>query len=123
MSRTLSDLHPTFYPLACELIAKFVEAGIPVMIIGTGRTEEEHQANLAKGVSWVVRSKHLDGLAIDVAPYEEFSAHGPDKLSWDAGNPIWAKMADIGESLGLRCGYRWKKKDCGHYEYLGPLPT
>ena len=120
MSRQLDDLHPAFKPLAIELLARFVEAGIPVMIIDTLRTEEEHQANLLKGVSWTIRSKHLDGMAIDVCPWEEFSMYGPDKLAWNADNAVWEKLGEIGEALGLRWGGRWKKRDLGHFEYAGP---
>jgi peptidoglycan L-alanyl-D-glutamate endopeptidase CwlK len=123
MSRSLNDLAPVFRPLAIELVARCVEAGIPVMIISTGRTEEEHQANLAAGKSWVIRSKHLDGLAIDICPWEEFNLNGPDKLAWDGDNQVWARIGEIGESLGLRWGGRWKKRDLGHFEYVGPLPT
>lgn len=124
MSRALNDLSPRFRPLAMELLARCVEAGIPVCIVDTLRTPAEHAANLAKGVSWTTRSKHLDGDAIDICPYAVWDAHGPDKLLWDAGDPIWAKLGPIGEALGLRWGGRWKVKDMGHFEYVAsPQPT
>jgi hypothetical protein len=121
MSRKLDDLHPVFRPKAVELLARCIEAGIPVMIIDTLRTPAEHAANLAKGVSWTKHSKHLDGMAIDICPWEEFSLNGPDKLAWNADNAVWEKLAKIGESLGLRAGYRWKQRDSGHFEYNGPF--
>jgi peptidoglycan L-alanyl-D-glutamate endopeptidase CwlK len=116
MSRQLDDLDSSFRPLAIELVARCVEAGIPVMIIDTLRTREEHEANLAKGVSWTKHSKHLDGLAIDICPYDTYQLHGPDKLQWNAGDPVWQEIGAIGESLGLRWGGRWKQKDMGHFE-------
>jgi hypothetical protein len=106
------------FPLACQLLARFVEQGIPVMIVDTLRTKEEHAANLAKGVSWTTHSKHLDGDAIDVCPYSVWNAHGPDKLNWDGTDPVWQTMGAIGESLGLRWGGRWKVRDWGHFEYV-----
>lgn len=115
-SRLLDDLSPAFKPLAIELLARLVEANIPVIIVETRRTLAEHQANLAKGVSWTSHSLHIDGDAIDICPYSQYDLHGPDKLAWDAGDPIWAKIAAIGRSLGLRCGYDWQQKDCGHFE-------
>ena len=69
MSRSLNDLAPAFRPLAVELLARLTEAGVPVMIIDTLRTPEEHADNLRRGVSWTTRSKHLDGLAIDICPF------------------------------------------------------
>jgi len=117
MSRALNDLDGRFRPIAVELIARCVEAGILLAILNTRRTAEEQAENLAKGVSWVTHSKHQDGLAIDLAPYEIFLEKGPDKLQWDASDPLWAKMGAIGESLGLRWGGRWKQQDLGHFEY------
>lgn len=118
MSKKLDDLSPAFKPKAIELLARLAEAGIPVMVIDTLRTPEEHAANLANGTSWTTHSKHLDGDAIDICPYETFLLSGPDKLMWDAANPVWQKIGPIGEALGLRWGGRWKQKDMGHFELI-----
>lgn len=118
MSRRLDDLDARFRPLAFELLARLSEAGIQVMIVDTLRTPEEHAENLAKGVSWTKHSKHLDGLAIDLAPYKEWLLNGPDKLQWNGDDPIWQRMGVIGEALGLRWGGRWQQRDLGHFEYV-----
>jgi hypothetical protein len=86
------------------------------MVIDTLRTEAEHQLNLANGVSWVKRSKHLDGLAIDICPYASYQLDGPDKLQWNTNDAVWQKVGKIGENLGLTWGGRWKVKDMGHFE-------
>lgn len=117
MSRRLDDLSDRFRPKAIELLARLTEAGIPVMVIDTLRTPAEHAANLAAGKSWVKRSKHMDGDAIDICPYAIYDANGPDKLAWDAGHPVWAKIGPIGEALGLTWGGRWKQRDMGHFEF------
>ncbi len=119
-SRRLDDLSPRFQPLAIELLARCVEQGFAVFIVETRRTEAEHQANLAKGVSWTTHSKHIDGDAIDLCPFEQYALHGPDKLQWDAADPVWQKIGAIGERLGLRWGGRWKQADMGHFEYVAP---
>lgn len=123
MSRKLDDLSPQFRPLAIELLARLTEAGIAVMIIDTLRTPAEHAANLAAGKSWVKRSKHLDGDAIDICPYAIYDADGPDKLNWSASHPIWQKIGPIGESLGLRWGGRWAVRDMSHFEYVEKVNT
>jgi peptidoglycan L-alanyl-D-glutamate endopeptidase CwlK len=120
MSRRLDDLDVRFKPLAIELLARATEAGIAVMIIDTLRTPEEHAINLAKGVSWVTRSKHLDGLAIDICPYDVYRVDGADKLMWVTSHPSWQVLGAIGEGLGLRWGGRWAVKDMGHFEYVVP---
>lgn len=119
MSQALNDLDPKFRPLVVELLAKLVEAKLPVMIVETKRTPEQHALNLANGVSWTTHSKHLDGLAIDIVPYSVFTlAPGGDKLEWDSAHPAWQTIGRIGKALGLRWGGDWKQKDMGHLEYV-----
>lgn len=116
MSRALDDLSPRMRPLAVELLARCVEAGIMVMIVDTLRTPEEQAANVSRGVSWTLRSKHLTGDAIDIAPFETFMLHGPDKIRWEETDAAWQRLGEIGESLGLIWGGRWRQKDLGHFE-------
>lgn len=128
MSRALDDLDSRFRPLAFELLARCVEQGIQIMIIDTLRTPQEHAINLASGASRIQRSKHLDGLAIDVCPYETWALDGPDKLRWDTSNPtVWFRLGRIGEALGLRWGGRFRPLDdnglgwdAGHFEWVVP---
>lgn len=119
MSRRLDDLSPRMKPKAMELIARCVEAGVMVMIIDTIRTPEEQAANVAKGVSWTMQSKHLTGDAIDLCPYSVYSLTGPDKLQWDGSDPVWKKIGAIGESIGLKWGVIKKgvQVDPGHFEF------
>lgn len=123
MSRALDDLSPRFRPLAIELLARCVEQRLAVCIIDTLRTPAEQAANIAAGVSWTQNSKHLTGDAIDICPYSQWDAHGPDKLNWDASDPVWTKIGAIGEALGLRWGGRWRVKDMGHFEFVDPMST
>lgn len=131
MSRKLDDLSSPLRGKAFELIARLVEQGVHVLIVDTLRTEAEHAANLATGVSWTARSKHLPRKlrgwpesdvdaersdAIDLCPYAIFDANGPDKLAWDVAHPHWIVIRDEAEKLGLRSGARWKQKDMGHVE-------
>ena len=83
--------------------------------------------NIANGTSKVQHSKHEDGLAIDIAPFETYAIAGGNKLEWDTDNPIWLRIGQIGESLNLRWGGRFKPLnnvgigwDPGHLEYAGP---
>ncbi len=129
MSRRLDDLHPTFRPLAAELIARLIEADIPHKIIFTSRTQAEQDAAFASGHSKVRYSKHQDGLAIDLCPWDQFLIHGDDKLAWSTDDPatviVWKRMGVIGKALGLRWGGDFKPLnklglgwDAGHFEYM-----
>lgn len=119
MSRRLDDLSPRMKPLAMELIARCVEQGIMVMIVDTLRTPAEQAANVAKGVSWTFESKHLTGDAIDICPFSHYELAGPDKLKWDETDPVWQRIGQIGENLGLKWGVVKKgmRLDLGHFEY------
>ncbi len=125
MDKSLGSLHVDFRPKAVELLAQITEAGIAVMIVNTMRTQTEQDAALASGNSWVKRSKHQDGKAIDICPFALYDAHGPDKLNWDTNDPVWWKLGEIGEKLGLRWGGRFGQvdprkigKDPGHFELV-----
>ena len=78
MSRLLSDLDPDFLPQAAMFLAYLAEAGIPVLIVTTGRTEAEQADAVARRVSWTMKSKHLPqppfgkSKALDVVPFETF---------------------------------------------------
>jgi len=66
-------------------------------------------------VTWTLKSKHIDGLAMDVLPVD------------GAGNPTWdlahywnafVKIRDCAKFIGLICGADWPKPhtDWPHYE-------
>jgi len=65
-------------------------------------------------ITWTMKSKHLDGLAMDVLPVD------------GAGNPTWDlahfqqqfnTIRDCGKETGLVCGADWTpNKDWPHYE-------
>lgn len=117
MSRLFNDLDPAFKPRAIELVARCAESGVPVLIVCTRRTHLEQLAALAAGTSWINHSKHENGLAIDVCPYETYQMYGPDKLEWDINAPAWQVIGALGEHLGLTWGGRWTVKDMGHFQW------
>ena len=93
-----------------ELLARLLEANIPCKIINTRRTDEEQATAIASGHSWVKRSKHQDGDAIDICPYLIYRIEGEDKLEWGPNYPIWGRIGPIGEAAGLKWGV-WVKSD------------
>lgn len=64
--------------------------------------------------TWTLKSKHLEGLAVDVAP----SRDGRNPW-WGAPDPAWKRMADISRDCGMSPGYYWDgKKDSPHHEEI-----
>jgi len=64
-------------------------------------------------ITWTLKSKHIDGLAMDVLPVD------------GAGNPTWDLahykrqfdiIKDFGKKSGLVCGADWTPADYPHYE-------
>lgn len=63
--------------------------------------------------TWTLKSKHLEGLAIDVAPSLDGKTFWWAPPSW----PGWDIMAEIAVKHGIEPGSRWKgRKDCPHFE-------
>lgn len=120
-SRRLNDLSPSFRERVFEFLARLTEARVPVIIIDTLRTQIEQDEKVALGLSWTFHSKHQDGLAIDICPYDIYQLHGPDKLKWDETELVWQNIGIIGQSCGLKWGVvssSGKRKDLGHFEYI-----
>jgi peptidoglycan LD-endopeptidase CwlK len=129
-SRKIEDLDPRLRPLAQAFAAKMAENGVPFIFTCTRRSQEEQDALYEQGrtkpgkiVTWTKKSKHIAGLAFDIAVCKDgLKPHWDLKADVDKdGIPDYEEAVRIGESLGLVCGGRWKKKkrDYPHFE----LPT
>lgn len=81
------------------------------------RTDAEQRDMIARGVSWVNRSRHQDGMAIDVMAYDE------------SGKGVWEKRLDLYEKIAaafyacgkeegipIAWGCEWVVRDCVHFE-------
>jgi peptidoglycan L-alanyl-D-glutamate endopeptidase CwlK len=118
MGKDLSELTDYFRPLAQALLDGCSAIGVPVRVVDTGRTAAEQEAKLAQGVSWVPRSKHEIGEAIDIVPLSILSENKPD---WDPSHPDWNRIGQVGVTLGLRWGGSWTQhRDPSHFEYVKP---
>ncbi len=126
MDTSLDSLDPRFKPYVFALLARLTEERIPVIIVNTRRTAAEQADAVARRVSKVAHSKHQDGLAIDIVPYQQFILHGVNKAQWSTDDPIWLKIGQIGEAVhaSIRWGGRFKPLnedglgwDPGHFEY------
>ena len=74
-------------------------------------TDKETQT----AITTTLKSKHLSGLAMDIAPLK---ADG--KVWWDAPVRVWMRMATIAEGFGWESGVRWKDfPDYPHLQWRG----
>lgn len=65
-----------------------------------------------KIITWTMKSKHLDGLAIDIVP----TIYG--RVQWNAPDEKWRQIAEISKKCGLNAGYYWKQHDSPHHEEI-----
>ncbi len=88
------------------------------------RTDEEHRSMLAKGVSWVNRSKHQDGKAIDVMAriHTVNLQTGKETVVGTWEHQPYYKIATAfykcsGElNIPITWGGEWRVKDMVHFE-------
>jgi peptidoglycan LD-endopeptidase CwlK len=120
MSRNLDDLNPKVKELAETFLKSCAAQNFPVKVYFTFRTNDEQDALYAQGRtlpgSKVTNAKggqsyHNYGLAFDAAPLN-------DDLTIDWKTTLkYLKMGEIGESVGLEWGGRWKFKDQPHFQF------
>lgn len=127
-SRRLIDLHPDLFPLAERFLDGCHAAGIEVLVTCTYRTLGEQAALYASGRTVPGRiktnarpgeSRHntlLNGKpaaeAFDIVPMVD------GKPVWDAKDPLWQKVGEIGEGVGLEWAGRWtpRKREFPHFQ-------
>jgi LAS superfamily LD-carboxypeptidase LdcB len=125
MSRSTKDLHPAVAQLAHALLVRASENGTPIIITQTLRTKEEQDALYAQGRTKPGKivtkarggeSYHNYGLAFDVALVVG------KRIVWDKNDlnknnkDDWQEIGELGESVGLEWGGRWKFKDVPHFQ-------
>ncbi|HOL44530.1 MAG TPA: M15 family metallopeptidase [Methanothrix sp.] len=123
-SRRINDCCEELQLKFAAFAVKMAEAGIPFMLTCTLRTQAEQDALYAQGrtkpgpiVTWTRKSKHIEGRAFDIAILRD------GKPCWDVkadvnqdSVPDYIQAGEIGESVGLIWGGRWKKPDYPHFE-------
>lgn len=127
-SRKLTDLHPQMQSMVTRFLANARAAGIDLLVTCTYRSNEEQAALYAIGRTKpgrIVtnakpgRSTHnntLNGkpaaLAVDVVPARD------GKPVWSASDPVWKRVGEIGEKVGLEWAGRWTTfREYPHFQH------
>jgi len=128
MSRSLNDLHPEMQRLTAEFLNNCKAAGVDVLITCTFRSNTEQAALYAQGRTApgrivtnakpgqsthnVTANGKPASLAFDVVPLRN------GKPVWDAKDPLWQQVGEIGEALGLEWAGRWKRfREFPHFQH------
>ena len=124
MSRLISDLVPELQDKFHKFAGLMAETGIPFILTSTYRSQLEQDLLWAKGrtepgpkVTWVKVSRHTGRTAFDIAILMD------GKPVWDTKVNVnnnefedYLEAGQIGESIGLKWGGRWKTRDLPHFE-------
>lgn len=95
-------------------LADVVKHAITITVVDFGviqglRTLEEQKALVAKGASQTMRSKHLDGLAVDLIAYVDNRASWELNLYDEIADAM--KQAAIEKGVSIRWGAAWHIPD------------
>ena len=102
--------------------AVLIRSPIDFMIVDGMRTIEEQKINVRKGFSKTMKSKHLEGRAIDFAPILKGQAGVPDWTNIKAFQTIGALFKKVAKEHGvvITWGGDWTWKDWGHVQIEKP---
>lgn len=125
-SRRLEDLAPDVEHLAELFLNAAEDSGIEVLVTCTYRSGIEQAALYAQGrttkgkiVTNAKPGESLHNTMLNGKPAARAFDFVPmlyAKPLWDDTHPYWEKLGEIGESVGLKWGGRWKKPDKPHME-------
>lgn len=114
-SRKIEDLVPELQTLFHEFSIAMHDEGLQFIVTCTYRPQEEQDALYAQGrtkpgrkVTWTLKSKHTERTAFDIAMMKD------GKITWDSKE--YDRPGEIGESVGLEWGGRWKTPDKPHFQ-------
>lgn len=99
----LRDKQAIFTCMVGKLLCKANEIGTPIFINEWYRSLETQRAYVARGASKTMKSKHLEGLAIDIIFLEDVKDDW--KVNFKADR--YKELGEFWESLGGRWGGRF----------------
>jgi len=100
-------------PRLCQVVYRALElTDIDFSVTDGLRTATEAAANRAKGTSYIKRSKHEDGLAVDLTPYNNGKPVAGKQEDWPYFNQLSQWMFKAAEELDIKI--EWG----GNWEYV-----
>ena len=109
--RDLGKLNKNFRVKVDEFLRRVVPCGI--FVTEAWRSDERQKELVAQGISKTKRSKHQDGLAIDIAFF------GGELYPKDQKR--WKEVAKIAKECGMNWGYEMWGWDKPHFEDNGKI--
>ena len=117
--RRLSGVHTDLVRVVRRAIAI---SSIDFTVLEGLRTIEQQRINVDRGVSWTMRSRHLTGHAVDLAPWVAGGIDWNDDMQWRAMGQAVCRAAErfgipiIWGALKKHGGDWSRQNDAGHFE-------
>lgn len=112
--RSLKNLEGVDEKLNLVVLKAIKETKVDFGVICGLRTREEQEALVASGASQTMKSKHLDGHAVDLMAYVGSRGSWELNLYDDIADAM--KQAAIDLDIGLRWGAAWTVSDIRHWD-------
>lgn len=112
--RSLTNLNEVNPALQAVAECALKHSPVDFVVVDGGRTAEEHKNNVAAGRSWIKRSKHMDGLAIDIAAYVDGGITYNPAPYYQIAEAFYYCAESL--STPITWGGEWRVKDLMHYE-------
>ncbi len=112
--RSIDNLAPVDPKLQAVAACALKISPVDFVVYHGYRTEEQQRDMIARGVSWVNRSRHQDGMAIDVMAIVKGEGTWDQKYYTDLSRVFYA----CGRALNvpITWGGEWRVKDLVHFE-------
>lgn len=96
----LQGVHPDLFKVVFAAAAR---ATVSFMVIEGVRTLAKQKEYFAAGKSRTMRSRHLDGHAVDLCPLVDLDGDGDKELSWNSADfiPLAEGMKEAASKLGV----------------------
>jgi hypothetical protein len=107
-------LYPPFRKHVETLVQKIEAEHLPFRVFETFRSATRQAEVYGQGHSKMIQvGPHNFGLAVDIVAYVD------GKWTWVTKGINWKRLGELGESLGLTWGGRWKHPyDPAHFQHI-----
>lgn len=112
--RSLDTLFPTSPRIQAVALCAIERTTVDFVVYHGFRTEEEQRSMIAKGVSWVNRSRHQDGEAIDVMALVNGTGTWDHEPYYEIAKAFYSCGDDL--NIPITWGGEWVVKDMVHFE-------
>src|SRR5574341_540278 len=105
---SLHALEEPFRTIVRGILAEAMEQRAYFVVTETLRDLPRQEELLAQGKTRTLKSKHLEGKAVDLAAVDSYEEGRVQKVTWDHSHRSWKVLGDLAMKWGVTWGGTWK---------------